>query len=122
MCLSLKPKAATSFLLKLAPKPQPRQVVVVQAVLVLVLVVQAALVVLVVPAQAQVAQPVQVQVQGQGQVLQPVQVLQGRVLSLHHLQPWWAQAQWSLPPLPWQPIQAATAAAPTSMTTKMAPR
>lgn len=120
MCLSLKPKAATSFLLKLAPKPQPRQVVVVQAVLVLVLVVQAALVVLVVPAQAQVAQPVQVQ--GQGQVLQPVQVLQGRVLSLHHLQPWWAQAQWSLPPLPWQPIQAATAAAPTSMTTKMAPR
>lgn len=121
MCLSLKPKAATSFLLKLAPKPQPRQVVVVQAVLVLVLVVQAALVVPAqAQAQAQVAQPVQVQ--GQGQVLQPVQVLQGRVLSLHHLQPWWAQAQWSLPPLPWQPIQAATAAAPTSMTTKMAPR
>lgn len=113
MCLSLKPKAATSFLLKLAPKPQPRQVVVVQAVLVLV--VQAALVV---PAQAQVAQPAQVQ----GQALQPVQVLQGRVLSLHHLQPWWPQAQRSLPPLPWQPIQAATAAAPTSMTTKMAPR
>lgn len=117
MCLSLKPKAATSFLLKLAPKPQPRQVVVVQAVLVLV--VQAALVVPAqAQAQAQVAQPAQVQ----GQALQPVQVLQGRVLSLHHLQPWWPQAQWSLPPLPWQPIQAATAAAPTSMTTKMAPR
>lgn len=115
MCLSLKPKAATSFLLKLAPKPQPRQVVVVQAVLVLV--VQAALVVPA-QAQAQVAQPAQVQ----GQALQPVQVLQGRVLSLHHLQPWWPQAQRSLPPSPWQPIQAATAAAPTSMTTKMAPR